>query len=171
MADRARRRSTRASTAGQQGLFNGTRWRRGRNAPPTVLPSDERYLQSVLDLRHLLSGEWVWDVFAALYQESAQYSNLLTTIQDRHVDDGWPGRTHRRLRDSTLNRTLRRLEQGELVDRIREAEFPYHTTYQLTPAARELLDLVVPAVGWVESHADLVERARQRRHEESPGDD
>ncbi|MEU6573603.1 winged helix-turn-helix transcriptional regulator [Streptomyces sp. NPDC046805] len=70
-----------------------------------------------------------------------------------------------------MNRTLRRLEQGELVERIREAEFPYHTTYQLTPAAKELLDVAVPIVAWAESHSDLVERARQRRHQEASRDD
>ncbi|MFJ6901528.1 winged helix-turn-helix transcriptional regulator [Streptomyces hokutonensis] len=130
----------------------------------------ERYLQSVIDLRHLLSGEWVWDVFVTLHKGPAHYSNLLTAIQDRRFDDGWPGRTHVHLRDGTLNRTLRRLEQGELVERMRDAEFPYHTTYELTPAARELMDLVLPAVEWVETHADLVDRARRRRHQEASGD-
>jgi DNA-binding HxlR family transcriptional regulator len=114
-----------------------------------------------------LNGEWVWDVFVTLHTGPVQYSNLLTAIQNKNFDDGWPGRTHVRLRDSTLNRTLRRLEQGELVERTRETEFPYHTTYHLTSAARELLDLVVPLVGWAEEHSDLVDRARQRRHEEA----
>jgi DNA-binding HxlR family transcriptional regulator len=61
------------------------------------------------------------------------------------------------------------LEQGELVQRRREGEFPYHVTYQLMPAARELLVVIVPVVEWAESHGDLLSRVQQRRHDEASG--
>jgi DNA-binding HxlR family transcriptional regulator len=124
------------------------------------------HLQSMIDVRHLVGGEWAWDVLTALLVHPAQYGELLTTIQSVPVDNRWPGRTHRQLRDATLTRTLRRLEQCELVERVREAEFPYHTTYHISEPARELLCSMLPVVQWTERHQDLVIRARHRRHEE-----
>ncbi|WP_370880462.1 winged helix-turn-helix transcriptional regulator [Streptomyces aurantiacus] len=95
-----------------------------------------------------------------------QYTNLLDAIRAQGGDTGWPGRKHRRLQDSPLNRTLRRLEQGELIRRHRELEFPYHATYELSAAAMELLAAMAPLATWAETHTDLVDRARQRRHAE-----
>lgn len=114
----------------------------------------------------MTNGEWVWDVLVALHRGPAQYTGLLTAIQERSTDDGWPGRQHRHLRDSTLNRTLRRLEQRELVEGNREPEFPYHATYQLTDAARELMVAAAPMVEWAEQHGDLLRRVKERRRAE-----
>jgi DNA-binding HxlR family transcriptional regulator len=146
--------------------LGGRRWRRERNLPEEAIPDDEKFLQSITDVRHLLSGEWVWDVLVALRSSSAQYTELLSVIQEGAAVDRWPGVKHRRLRDGTLNRTLRRLERGELVERNREPEFPYRTTYQLTEPARELMDATVPVVCWADKHQALVERARARRKAE-----
>lgn len=151
--------------------MNGRRWHRERKLPEAIIPDDGRFLRAVTDVRHLLSGEWVWDVLVTLRPSSAQYTELLTTIQENTVSDGWPGVKHRHLRDSTLNRTLRRLERGELVERIREREFPYRTTYQLTEPARELLEAAASVASWAERHQSLVQRARERRWaEESAAD-
>ncbi|MFC4463969.1 winged helix-turn-helix transcriptional regulator [Streptomyces xiangluensis] len=68
-----------------------------------------------------------------------------------------------------MNRTLRRLEQGGLVKHNREAEFPYHSEYELTSSANEMLVVVAPVVEWAESNADLLEHARQRRRAEEAG--
>ncbi|WP_157871411.1 winged helix-turn-helix transcriptional regulator [Streptomyces aurantiacus] len=95
-----------------------------------------------------------------------QYTSLLEAIRAQDSDTGWPGRKHRRLQDSPLNRTLRRLEQGELIRRHRELEFPYHATYELSVAATELLAVMAPLATWAETHTDLVDRARQRRRAE-----
>lgn len=119
------------------------------------------------DIRHLLSGEWVWDMLVALYPGPAQYTELLNSIQESAGVDGWPGVKHRRLRDSTLNRTLRRLERGELIERVREPDFPYRTTYHLTEPARELMDAASPMALWAEKHRALVGRARERQQAES----
>ncbi|MEV0220724.1 winged helix-turn-helix transcriptional regulator [Streptomyces sp. NPDC050704] len=95
-----------------------------------------------------------------------QYTSLLDAIRAQDSDTGWPGKKHRRLQDSPLNRTLRRLEQGELISRHREHDFPYRATYELSAAAKELLAAMAPLAMWAETHTDLVDRTRQRRHAE-----
>lgn len=122
-------------------------------------------MQGLHDIRHLLSGEWTWDVLVALFDKPLQYTKLLETIRDLDNDTGWPSRKHRHLQDSQLNRTLRRLEQGELVKRTREATFPYHATYEISLAARELLSAASSLVLWAEDHGSLLDRVRQRRKE------
>lgn len=121
------------------------------------------YLQSIHDLRRLLNGEWVWDVFVSLRSGPLQYTGILAAIRERSLENGWPGRNHTYLQDSTLNRTLRRLEEAELVDRLRENSFPYRTTYWLTPPAEQLLAAAMPFVEWAEEHSELLDRARRRR--------
>lgn len=121
------------------------------------------FLQGVHDLRRLLNGEWVWDVFISLRSGPMQYTGILTAIRARPLENDWPGRNHTYLQESTLNRTLRRLEEAELIDRLREDAFPYRTTYWLTPPAMQLLTAAMPFVEWAEEHADLLDRARQRR--------
>ncbi|MFF1676103.1 winged helix-turn-helix transcriptional regulator [Streptomyces sp. NPDC058256] len=129
-------------------------------------PNDDQYVRRIHDVRHLASGEWSWDVLVTLHKGPLQYVNLLNAIRAKSSDTGWPGRKHRWLQDSPLNRTLRRLEQGELVRRSRETQFPYHATYELSQAAEELLLAAAPFVAWAETHTDLLDRARQRRHSE-----
>jgi DNA-binding HxlR family transcriptional regulator len=123
-------------------------------------------LQAILDVRQITGGEWAWDVLLTLLQRPSQYGDLLATIQQTPVKNLWPGKNHRRLRDATLTRTLRRLEQSELVERVRDLEFPYHTTYHISEAARELSNSILPLVQWAEHHQDLIARAQHRRHEE-----
>jgi len=170
MPDRTYRRLGGGGEDNNSRKFNASWWYRGKNPRDSMLPSSREYLQSVHDLRHLLSGEWVWDVLVALIDGPLQYTVLLEAIRSKEGDTGWPGIRHRYLRDSTLNRTLRRLEQRELVKRNREAEFPYHSAYELTPAATELLAVMVPVAEWAESNADLLERVRQRRRAEQAGE-
>ncbi|MDI5969879.1 winged helix-turn-helix transcriptional regulator [Streptomyces sp. SL13] len=123
-----------------------------------------RYSQSIHDLRRLLSGEWTWDVLVSLRSGPLQYTGLLAAIRARSLENGWPGRNHAYLQDSTLNRTLRRLEESELVDRSREEVFPYRTWYSLTPPALRLLEAVVPFIEWADGHPELLERVRRRRN-------
>ncbi|AXK35779.1 transcriptional regulator [Streptomyces armeniacus] len=58
------------------------------------------------------------------------------------------------------------LEQEKLVDRHRDDGFPYRVSYQLTPAAEELLVALVPLAAWAEHHPGLIKDARRRRREE-----
>lgn len=168
MPRRVRKRPEPPATAVQNGSANVSRWRRARELPELLPPDEDTYLQRSIDVRHMTNGEWVWDVLVVLQRGPSQYTELLASIQSRSADDGWPGRQHRRLSDSTLNRTLRRLEQSELVVGMREPEFPYHATYRLTDAARELLVAEKAMVGWAERYGDLIERVRQRRHNDNP---
>lgn len=52
---------------------------------------------------------------------------------ERGTGGAWRHKRGRFLQASVLNRTFRRPEQGELVERDSEPGFPYHATYQLTP--------------------------------------
>ncbi|MFJ3779777.1 winged helix-turn-helix transcriptional regulator [Streptomyces sp. NPDC090075] len=148
-----------------------SRWRRrkphdGKFRPDSPPLNKDRLLQGLHDVRHLLSGEWTWDVLVALIDKPLQYTRLLDTIRSFENDTGWPSRKHHHLQDSQLNRTLRRLEQGELVNRTREAKFPYHATYEISSAARALLTAASPLVLWADDYGDLLDRVRQRRRED-----
>ncbi|UIX34304.1 winged helix-turn-helix transcriptional regulator [Streptomyces sp. GQFP] len=142
-----------------------------RNPEKFPTADSDRFLQGIHDVRHLISGEWTWDVLVTLHGGPLHYTILLDAIQSKQNGSGWPGKKHNYLRDGTLNRTLRRLEQGDLVKHNRETEFPYRSAYELTPPAKELLTAMVPVVVWAESNADLVEHARQRRRAEKSGGD
>jgi DNA-binding HxlR family transcriptional regulator len=154
------------NAAGPDRIFSGRWWPRQRRPLESVRPYEGKYLQHIIDVRHLLAGEWVWDVLVTLNRSPAQYTELLATIQGCSGGDGWPGRQHRRLRDGTLNRTLRRLEQAELVESFKEKIFPYRTTYQLTEPAGELLESAMPLVLWAGRHGALVSRVKERRRAE-----
>jgi len=134
----------------------------------SLTPEDGHLLRAIHNVRHLMSGEWTWDVLMALHAGPLQYTNILNSIRAEEIDTGWPRRKHRRLQDSPLNRTLRRLEQGELVTRTRELDFPYRATYELSLAARELIAGAGELVVWADAHRDLLDRARQRRHAADP---
>lgn len=120
------------------------------------------------NVRHLVSGEWTWDVLVALRAGPLQYTILLNSIRSGETDTGWSRKKHRLLQDSPLNRTLRRLEQGELVTRSREPSFPYRATYELSLAARELLAGAAELASWAEMHPGLLDRARERRRAADP---
>ncbi|MGQ4390623.1 winged helix-turn-helix transcriptional regulator [Streptomyces sp. SAS_270] len=133
-----------------------------------MTPSDTRFLQRILDFRYFLNGEWYWDVFVALHDGPLRYGDLLRTIQARIPTNNWTGKSHRNLQDGTLSRTLSRLMEAELVERDDpEKRFPFSTTYRLTPNARELLTVMLPAAEWAEAHMDLLVRVQGRRRKSS----
>ncbi|QNP74969.1 helix-turn-helix transcriptional regulator [Streptomyces roseirectus] len=149
-----------------------SRWRRrkpdnSQTEPHSPTPDDHEFLQGLHDIRHLLSGEWTWDVLIALHAQPLLFTELRETIRSQDNTTGWPSRKHHHLQDNPLNRTLRRLQQGELITQSRSSVFPYRTTYELTRAARELLSAAAPLVVWTATHADLLDRARQRRKEDA----
>lgn len=135
------------------------RWQIRKSGAAT--PQDGIFAQRVRDIHHLLNGEWIPDVLVVLSPGPQRYSVLLSSVRAKTDHDGWSGNRHRYLQESVLNRTLRRLEHMELVERHRESAFPYHTWYQLTPAAEELLMALVPVAEWSEVHKGLVQRARK----------
>ncbi|MET8983188.1 hypothetical protein ABZX85_47220 [Streptomyces sp. NPDC004539] len=151
-----------------------TRWQPCRpDGCPTRLdlpsPRQETFLHGLHDVRHVMSGEWTWDTLVALYDGPLRFTHLRDTIRDLNTEAKWPGRKHLHLRDGPLNRTLRRLEQAELVRHTRESGFPRPATYELLPTARELLASATPLALWAEAHPELLDRVRKRREEESSG--
>ncbi|MFD0443274.1 winged helix-turn-helix transcriptional regulator [Streptomyces indonesiensis] len=103
----------------------------------------------------MINGEWIPDVLVALAEGPKQYTRLLDTIREKTHEDGWSETRHLYLQESVLNRTLRRLEREELIERHREPTFPYRARYQLTSAADELLTALTPLAEWPKHHADL----------------
>lgn len=135
---------------------------RGAGSSYLSASQNESFAQHVRNILHMLNGEWIPDVLVTLSDGQAQYTDLLNTIRAETAHDGWSGSRHRYLQESVLNRTLRRLEQEELVDRDREKVFPYRTWYKLTPAAEALLSAWGPLTEWSVRHTDLVGRAQKQ---------
>ncbi|RLV78525.1 hypothetical protein D3C57_109110 [Streptomyces rapamycinicus NRRL 5491] len=129
-------------------------------------PRDHIFTLNLRHALHILNGEWIPDVLVALADGPKQYTGLLGIIREKTREDGWSETRHLYLQESVLNRTLRRLEREELVERHREPTFPYRARYQLTSAANELLTALTPLTEWPKHHADLVSRAQQAGHRE-----
>lgn len=105
----------------------------------------------------------------ALNDGPLRYTELLNTVRAQTPVSNWPGNAHQYLQEGILSRTLQRLTQGELIERVRPVGHPYATTYRLAPPARKLLTAMAPAVQWTEAHSALVVRVqglRQRMPEE-----
>ncbi|GAA0927612.1 hypothetical protein GCM10009574_058310 [Streptomyces asiaticus] len=129
-------------------------------------PRDRVFTLNLRHALHMINGEWIPDVLVALAEGPKQYTRLLDTIREKTHEDGWSETRHLYLQESVLNRTLRRLEREELIERHREPTFPYRARYQLTSAADELLTALTPLAEWPKHHADLVSRAQQAGHKE-----
>ncbi|PSL53235.1 diguanylate cyclase (GGDEF)-like protein [Saccharothrix carnea] len=119
-----------------------------------VVPSEEEaaaavaqqasYWQGLYEVVHLLKGEWVPAILAALADGPRHFTEILSTIHATTV--GQPD-SDRWLHDSILGRTLRRMEDKQLVTRHEEpARFPKSTVYELTSQAAALLSALTPAV-------------------------
>ncbi|CAM5731020.1 hypothetical protein SANTM175S_04468 [Streptomyces antimycoticus] len=76
----------------------------------------------------------------ALADGPKQYTGLLGTIREKTHEDGWSETRHLYLQESVLNRTLRRLEREELVERHREPTFPYRARYQFDVGCQRAAD-------------------------------
>lgn len=125
---------------------------------------DEKFLQRLWDVRYILRGEWVPDIFVALWLGPLRRGELLERIRSTSVPYGWSdGDTHN-LHDRVMGETLKRLEAAEMVVHTRDEQaFPPVSLYSLSAEAEELFVALEPLVRWAEKHADLVERVRLRR--------
>ncbi|KPM57684.1 transcriptional regulator [Frankia sp. R43] len=120
------------------------------------------------DLRRTLSPGWLPDVLVTLSNGPQPYTSLLRTLRSYDVPRGrhWPQPL---IQEAVLTRTLRSMQRRGLVERMRERAFPFGTVYWLTPAAKELADLVAPMAQWAAAHEELLEvdrrawAARRRR--------
>lgn len=130
---------------------------------------DDSGLQHLRDLLHWVRQEWEPDILVALAAGSLRYVALLDAIRSRTIVDGWNGRHQRDIADSTLNRTLRRMERDSLVERTRdESVFPPMASYHLTPIARQLLEVLRPAIDWIGENPAVIERVQRNRREDTP---
>ncbi|MFF4257954.1 winged helix-turn-helix transcriptional regulator [Streptomyces sp. NPDC001663] len=102
----------------------------------------------------ILRREWVTDVLEVLSAGPSQYGVLLQAIRDRTANPQQPSE-RRYIQDSVLNRTLSKLREEGLVLRDREETFPYHTTYLITEAGRQLLNALGPLASWSIRHKRL----------------
>jgi DNA-binding HxlR family transcriptional regulator len=129
---------------------------------------DDGGLQHLRDLLHWLSQEWEPDILVALSAGPLRYVALLEAIRSRTIVDGWNGRHRRDIADSTLNRTLRKMERDSLVERARdESVFPPMASYHLTPVARQLLEVLRPATDWIGEHPEVIDRVQRNRREDA----
>jgi diguanylate cyclase (GGDEF)-like protein len=118
------------------------------------------YWQGLYELVHLLKGEWVPAILAALADGPRHFTEILSTIQATTVGQPDSGRW---LHDSILGRTLRRMEDKKLVTRHEEsARFPKSTVYELTPRAAALLSALTPAVDLLSTEASPPAAAQTR---------
>lgn len=125
---------------------------------------DEKFLQRLWDLQNIFKGDWVPDIFSALSSGPLRRCELLDKIRSTSIPYGWSdGDTHN-LHDRVMGETLKRLEAAEMIVHTRDEQaFPPVSLYSLSPAAEEFFVAVEPMVQWAEKHAELIERARQRR--------
>ncbi|MEB8338059.1 winged helix-turn-helix transcriptional regulator [Streptomyces endophyticus] len=101
----------------------------------------------------LLRREWLPDVLEALTPGPRQYGELLKDVRSNGNSAQTAQNSSRRyLQESVLTRTLTKMRELDLIDKDRETDFPYHTTYRITSAGQELLDALVPLMHWAERH-------------------
>jgi DNA-binding HxlR family transcriptional regulator len=106
--------------------------------------SGTKYWHGLHELTRVLDGEWVPAILATLALGPRHFTEILTEIQSTGTGQPDP---NRRLHDSILGRTLRRMEDNGLITRDElTATFPKSTTYELTTWATILLSGLVPAV-------------------------
>ena len=134
-----------------------------------MVTGEARYLQLSRDLRHLLTGEWLAHILAALSRGPLHYNELYAAIQDMTTFDPWTG-TERRIQSRALGRTLRRMESAGLVDRVEEQSFPRSVVYSITPAATDLLSRGQPLIDWAEENLDLIKRLQRALTTDRNGD-
>lgn len=136
----------------------------------TVVPAQEpMYWFGLYNLLQLLRGEWVPAILGTLADGPQHFSEILATIHDTAI--GQPD-SDRWLHDSILTRTLRSMEDKNLVVRHEQpARFPKSTMYELTPLAATLLTDLAPAVhrgSFPDAHGHLPDLAGTRGVEELP---
>ncbi|MGP3769770.1 winged helix-turn-helix transcriptional regulator [Streptomyces sp. SDT5-1] len=102
----------------------------------------------------LLRREWLADILEVLAANPHQYSALLEEVRTNCCNSGDPEHNsgRRYIQDSVLNRTLAKMRELGLIEKDRETDFPYHTTYRITSAGEDLLGALVPLMHWTERH-------------------
>lgn len=81
---------------------------------------------------------------------------LLLALSEGDLRWGELRRTVEGISEKMLAQTLRTLEADGLVDRTVTATVPPRVDYALTPLGRELVDHLLPLMGWIADHADAI---------------
>ncbi|MFC0433370.1 helix-turn-helix domain-containing protein [Kutzneria buriramensis] len=104
-------------------------------------------LQSLLDLRQLLAGEWNADILVVLQAGPRRYTELLEAVRTSTAVDRRTGRC-RHAQTRTFVYTLRRMEaDGLITRREQESVWPRQVLYSLTPTASQLLSSLTAHLG------------------------
>ena len=85
---------------------------------------------------------------------------LLLALSEGDLRWGELRRTVEGISEKMLAQTLRTLETDGLVDRTVTATVPPRVDYALTPLGRELVDHLLPLMGWIADHADAIVAGR-----------
>ncbi len=84
---------------------------------------------------------------------------LLLALSEGDLRWGELRRTVEGISEKMLAQTLRTLESDGIVDRTVTATVPPRVDYSLTARGRELVDHLLPLMGWIAANADAITRA------------
>jgi DNA-binding HxlR family transcriptional regulator len=131
---------------------------------PSELP--DGLLSGWYGARVVTAGEWVPAILCTLAANPPlHYRDISRIVASSPASDGWP-QQHRKLHDSTLVQTLKRLVADGLVARHQDLTtgFAPSVRYGLTDAGRDLLRAVEALALWSSGHPDLLSHAQSNRH-------
>lgn len=118
-------------------------------------------LQCLLVLREIFRHKWVPDVLVALQNGPLRRTELLQAIREAAAASSCARGT---IDDSVLSYTLERLEKHALVlsEKVLQAQPENRkAVYQLTPQARSLLTVVLPATDWAAEHLIAIQEKQR----------
>ena len=105
-------------------------------------------------LEHVTS-KWGFLVVFVLAQGPARWSGLRRAIEG--------------VSEKMLAQTLRILEDDGFVARLDHGTIPPHVEYSLTPSGEELAGHLVPLLGWMQQHAEVLNDMPHRTSDEPSG--
>lgn len=124
---------------------------------------DERLVRRINDLKQVFRLEWVGAILIALSHGQKRYRELRDEMIAWSFHDPWTG-TRRSLSNGELARTLPRMVEDGLLHRTEvSGQWQPAVFYDLTEAARELLEHAGPLLLWAEAHVDFFQRAQAER--------
>jgi DNA-binding HxlR family transcriptional regulator len=125
-----------------------------------LTPADDDFLACWYDARALTAANWTPSILMALLDGPLHYREIKSIVTSFRVSDRRTLRP-RTFHESSLSRTLSRMTNDGLLDR-RECSgaFPPSVTYSLTPAARAIVDAVVPMAAWAQRNQAIIRGAR-----------
>jgi DNA-binding HxlR family transcriptional regulator len=134
-----------------------------------LTPADDDFLACWYDARALTAADWTPSILMALLDGPLHYREIKSIVSSFRVSDRRTLRP-RTFHESSLSRTLSRMTDDSLLERHEcLGAFPPSVTYSLTPAARAIVDAVVPMAAWAQHNRAMIRKA-QSTAESSPID-